>query len=248
MSIVGWQMFENTGGESPCPTITMGTFGFNGAIPIVGTAINGGALISGGSPAYTVGTVTGLPAGLSASTLENAGNWYFILSGTPTTFAIYNVTATVIDANGCESEVKSFTVTVRKSFVNNTPQVVTPVDNFLIPVSGIPAVYGTGVVLERIILSYTSATNGFPTLVDPDIIIDVYLYNTPSNGNVTNAVIYDTTEAYPQFATGSTPYTSNFISGSNSFSELDSTNTIGDWLLYGIDGTINSITLIFKPI
>jgi hypothetical protein len=225
------------------PPITIGNLTF-GATPTVGTAISGSALITGGTSPYTITTETGSVAGLTWSIVGSQ----VTVSGTPTTFGIENVSIQVTDINGFTSNLKVFTIEVWAEFINNTPQVVTSGDTFPIAVSGLPTVYGTGVILNRITLKYTSGVGGLPVLNNPDVDVDIHLYNTPSSGNVTDAVIYDLTEAYPQFATGSTPYTGNFITGSDSFSELAPFNTIGDWLLSGITGTVNSVTLLFKPI
>jgi hypothetical protein len=97
-------------------------------------------------------------------------------------------------------------------------------------------------------LRYTSAIASFPNIEDPNGDFTANLYNSPAIGDVTDAVIYDITEAYPQFATGSTPYTGSFISGSDSFTEFDGSVANGDWKIHGVNGTINSVSLIFKPL
>jgi len=246
-SRVGFQMFEGTGGSSPCPTITIGDN--QGEIIFIGENGPLNALISGGEPGYTIGTVTGtIPSGFDLAVAEKDGEYYVILDGYATTFGSYTFSVTVLDANNCESSVKTFTIEVWAYFTNDTPQVVTILDPFLITVSGLPLIYGSGVALDSITLNYTSAVASFPNIEDPNRDFTAHLYNSPAIGDVTDAVIYDITEAYPPFATGSTPYTGTFISGSDSFTEFDGSVANGDWEIRGVDGTINSVLLIFKPI
>ena len=248
MSIVGWQMFENTGGESPCPTITIGD---NQESGIVFLNEGGGltALITGGELRYTIGTVTGeVPSGFDVAVTEIDGDYYVIFNGSATTFGSYTFSVTVLDANNCESAAKTFTIEVWAAFANTTPQVVIPKDTFLIAVSGLPSIYGTGVALHYITLNYESVGTSIPGIKEPTGVLEVVLYGTLPTGDVTDAVIYDITEAYPQFATGSTPYTGSFISGSDSFTEFDGSVANGDWKFRGVNGTINSVTLVFKPI
>jgi len=249
-SRVGFQMFEGTGGSSPCPAITIGDNQESGIIFIGGSRPPLVALISGGEPGYTIGTVTGtIPSGFDLAVIEIEGEYYVILDGTATTFGSYTFSVTVLDANNCESSVKTFTIEVWAEFINDTPQVVTILDPFLIAVSGLPLIYGSGVALDSITLDYTSAVASFPNIEDPNGDFTAHLYNSPAIGDVTGAIIYDITEAYPQFATGSTPYTGSFISGSDSFTEFDGSAANGDnWEIRGVDGTINSVLLIFKPL
>lgn len=250
MSIISWQMFEDTGGGSPCPTITIGDNQASGIIFIGGKGPLV-ALISGGEPGYTIGTITGtIPSGFDIQVAEGdvEGDYYVILDGTATTFGSYTFSVTVLDANNCESTPKTFTIEVWAKFINDTPQVVTILDPFLITVYEFPLIYGSGVALELINLNYTSAVGSFPNIEDPNGDFTAHLYNSPAIGDVTDAVIYDITEAYPQFATGSTPYTGSFISGSDSFTEFDGSAVNGDWKIRGVDGTINSVQLVFKPL
>jgi len=97
-------------------------------------------------------------------------------------------------------------------------------------------------------LDYTSAAASFPNIEDKNGDFTAHLYNSPATGNVKDAVIYDITEAYPQFATGSTPYAGRFISGSDSFTEFNGSPADGNWKIRGVDGTINSVLLVFKPL
>jgi hypothetical protein len=247
-SRVGFQMFEGTGGGSPCPTITIGDNQESGIVFIMGmdTLV---ALISGGEPGYTIGTVTGtVPPGFDLAVFEKSGEYYVILDGSATTFGSYTFSVTVLDANNCESSPRTFTIEVWAYFINDTPQVVTILDPFLITVYEFPLIYGSGVALDYITLDYTSAVASFPNIEDPNGDFTVHLYNSPAIGDVTGAIIYDITEAYPQFATGSTPYTGAFISGSDSFTEFDGSDTNGNWKIRGVNGTINAVGLVFKPI
>lgn len=251
MSIVSWQMFEDTGGGSPCPTITIGDNQESGIVFISGKKALL-ALISGGEPfgGYTIGTITGtIPPGFDLGVAEVSEGEYFVyLDGTATTFGSYTFSVTVLDANNCESATKTFTIEVWTVFINGIPQVVTISDPFLITVSGLPSIYGTGVALYSITLNYTSVGASFPNITDPNRDFTANLYNSPAIGDVTGAIIYDITEAYPPFATGSTPYGGSFISGADSFTEFDGSAVNGDWEIRGVDGTINSVLLVFKPV
>lgn len=248
MSIVSWQMFEDTGGGSPCPTITIGDNQESGII-FIDESGPLTALISGGEPSYTIGTITGeVPSGLDLAVTEIDGDYYVYLDGTATTFGSYTFSLTVLDANNCESSPKAFTIEVWANFNNKIPQVVTISDPFLIVASELPLTYGSGVALKYISLNYTSVVASFPNIENPNGDFTAHLYNSPATGDVTDAIIYDITEAYPQFATGSTPYNAEFISGSDSFTEFDGSAANGDWKFRGVNGTINSVTLVFKPI
>ena len=233
-----------------CPTITIGDNEVSGIVFIQQGKDPLVALISGGKPGYTIGTITGIvPPGFDVAVSElGEGDYYVILDGTATTFGSYTFSLTVLDANNCESDPKTFTIEVWAAFINSTPQVVTVLDNFLIVVSELPLTYGSGVALDYIILKYASVGASFPNIEDPNGDFTADLYNSPATGDVTDAVIYDLTEAYPQFATGSTPYTGDFISGSDSFTEFDGSAATGDWKFRGVNGTINSVTLVFKPV
>lgn len=248
MSIISWQMFEDTGGGSPCPTITIGDNQDSG---IVFINEGGGllALISGGEPVYTIGTITGtVPSGFNLDVTEIDGEYYVYFDLKADTFGSYTFSVTVLDANNCESAPKTFTIEVWASFANKTEQVVTISDPFLITVSGLPSIYGSGVALDSITLTYTSVGASFPNIEDKNGDFTANLYNSPAIGDVTDASIYDITEAYPQFATGSTPYTDAFISGADSFTEFNGSEINGDWKFRGVDGTINVVSLVFKPV
>lgn len=248
MSIISWQMFENTGGGSPCPTITIGNNQQSGII-FIDESGPLTALISGGEPGYTIGTITGeVPSGFDLAVVELDKGYYVILDGAATTFGSYTFSVTVLDANNCESSPRTFTIEVWAQFANRTPHVVSILDPFLIEVSGLPLIYGSGVALDSIILNYTSAVASFPNIADPNRDFTADLYNSPAIGNVTDAVIYDITGGNPPFATGSTPYTGSFISGADSFTEFNGSVANGDWEIRGVDGTINSVFLVFKPI
>ena len=248
MSIVSWQMFEDTGGGSPCPAITIGDNQESGII-FIDESGPLTALISGGEPSYTIGTITGeVPSGLDLAVIKIDGEFYVFLAGSATTFGSYTFSVTVLDANNCESDPKTFTIEVWAKFINSTPLVVIPKDTFLIAVSGLPSIYGSGVALDSITLNYTSVGTSIPGIKEPTGVLEVVLYGTAPTGDVTDAVIYDITEAYPPFATGATPYTGAFISGSDSFTEFDGSVANGDWKFRGVTGTINSVTLVFKPI
>lgn len=234
--------------ESSCPTITIDDNQGRGIVFIGGNSPLT-ALISGGEPGYSIGTVTGtVPSGFDLAVIEIEGDYYVFLNNSATTFGSYTFSVTVLDANNCESDPKTFTIEVWAQFINSTPQVVTISDRFVINVYGIPSYYGSGVALDSITLKYASVGASFPNIEDPNDDFTAHLYNSPATGDVTDAVIYDLTEAYPQFATGSTPYTGSFISGSDSFTEFDGSVANGDWEFRGVDGTINSVTLIFKPV
>lgn len=247
MSIVSWQMFEDTGGGSPCPTITIGDNQESGII-FIDESGPLTALISGGEPSYTIGTITGeVPSGLDLAVIKIDGEHYVILDGSATTFGSYTFSVTILDVNNCESSPKTFTIEVWAEFNNKIPQVVTISDPFLIAVSGLSSYYGSGVALDSITLNYTSAVGSFPNIEDPNGDFTADLYGTAPTGDVT-AVIYDITEAYPPFATGSTPYADSFISGSDGFSEFDGSVANGNWKFRGVNGTITSVALVFKPI
>ena len=234
-------------GNPGCPTITIGDNQESGIV-FIGESGPLTALISGSEPGYTIGTVTGeVPSEFDLAVIKIDGEHYVVLNGTATTFGSYTFSVTVLDANNCESSPKTFTIEVWAEFINSTPEVVTISDPFLIAVSGLPSIYGSGVALDSITLSYTSAVGSFPNIEDPNGDFTADLYNSPATGDVTDAVIYDITEAYPQFATGSTPYTGSFISGSDGFSEFDGSVANGDWKFRGVNGTINSVSLVFKP-
>lgn len=249
MSIVSWQMFEDTGGGSPCPTITIGDNQKSGIV-FIDEEKALVALISGGEAGYTIGTITGtVPPGFDVAVAEiGEGESVVYLDGSATTFGSYTFSVTVLDANNCESAAKTFTIEVWAQFINSTPQVVTILDPFLINVSGLPSYYGSGVALDSITLTYTSVGASFPNIEDKNGDFTADLYNSPAIGDVTDAIIYDITEPYPPFATGSTPYNSPFISGSDSFTNFNGSEINGDWKFRGVDGTINSVTLIFKPL
>lgn len=248
MSIVSWQMFEDTGGGSPCPTITIGD---NEESGIVFINEGGGllALINGGEPVYTIGTITGtVPSGFNLDITEIDGEYYVYFDLKADTFGSYTFSVTVLDTNNCESAAKTFTIEVWAAFNNKTPQVVTILDPFLINVSGLPSIYGSGVALDSITLTYTSVGASFPNIEDKNGDFTANLYNSPAIGDVTDAIIYDITEPYPPFATGSTPYTDAFISGADSFTEFNGSEINGDWKFRGVDGTINVVSLVFKPV
>ena len=248
MSIVSWQMFEDTGGGSPCPTITIGDNEESGIV-FIDERKALVALISGGDPDYTIGTITGtFPTGFDLLVVESEGQYYVYLDGKATTFGSYTFSVTVLDANNCESAAKTFTIEVWAQFINSTPRVVTILDPFLINVSGLPSIYGSGVALDSITLTYTSVGASFPNIEDKNGDFTANLYNSPAIGDVSYAIIYDITEPYPPFATGSTPYTDAFISGADSFTEFNGSEINGDWKFRGVDGTINVVSLIFKPL
>jgi len=233
-------------GNLGCPTITIGD---NQESGIVFIDEGGGllALINGGEPVYTIGTITGtVPSGFNLDITEIDGEYYVYFDLKADTFGSYTFSVTVLDTNNCESAAKTFTIEVWAQFANKTTQVVTIGDAFLIAVSGLP-LYGSGVALDSITLNYASAVGSFPNIEDPNGDFTADLYGTAPTGNVTDAVIYDITEAYPPFATGSTPYTGSFISGSDGFSEFDGSVANGDWKFRGVNGTINSVSLVFKP-
>lgn len=235
-------------GNPGCPTITIGDNTESGIV-FIGGKNPLVALISGGEAGYTIGTVTGeVPPGFNLDVTEIDGDYYVILDLSATTFGSYTFSVTVLDANNCESAAKTFTIEVWANFINDTPQVVTISDPFLIAVSGLPSIYGSGVALDSITLNYTSVGTSIPGIKEPTGVLEVVLYGTAPTGDVTDAVIYDITEAYPQFPTGSTPYTGSFISGSDSFTEFDGSVANGDWKFRGVNGTINSVTLVFKPV
>ncbi len=230
-----------------CPTITIGD---NQESGIVFINDGGGllALISGGEPVYTIGTITGtVPSGFNLDITEIDGEYYVYFDLKADTFGSYTFSVTVLDANNCESAAKTFTIEVWASFANKTEQVVTISDPFLINVSGLPSIYGSGVALDSITLTYISVGASYPNIKDPNG-IPATLYNSSATGDVTDAVIYDITEAYPQFATGSTPYTGLFISGADSFTEFDGSDPNGNWQFRGVGGTIKSVSLVFKPV
>ena len=248
-SVMGEKSFEYSQHyKTGCPTITIGDNQESGIV-FIGDGAEFTALISGGEPGYTIGTVTGeVPPGCIADVTEIDGDYYVYLDGKATTFGSYTFSVTVLDANNCESSPKTFTIEVWAACNNKIPQVVTISDPFLIAVSGLPSIYGSGVALDSITLSYTSVGASFPNIEDPNDDFTAHLYNSPATGDVTDAVIYDLTEAYPPFATGSTPYTASFISGADGFSEFDGSVANGDWKFRGVDGTINSVSLVFKPV
>jgi len=248
-SVMGEKSFEYSQHyKTGCPTITIGDNQESG-ITFIGDIGPLVALISGGEPGYTIGTVTGtVPPGFDLALFEKSGEYSVILDGSATTFGSYTFSVTVLDANNCQSSVNTFTIEVWAYFINDTPQVVTILDPFSITVSGLPLIYGSGVALDYITLNYISAVASFPNIEDPNGDFTADLYNSAAIGDVTDAVIYDITEAYPQFATGSTPYTGLFISGSDSFTEFDGSVANGDWKIRGVDGTINAVGLVFKPI
>jgi len=249
-SVMGEKSFEYSQHyKTGCPTITIGDNQESGIIFIDGDGPLT-ALISGGEAGYTIGTITGtVPPGFDVAVTEiGEGESVVYLDGKATTFGSYTFSVTVLDANNCESTPKTFTIEVWAVFINSIPQVVTISDPFLIAVSGLPSIYGSGVALDSITLNYTSAVASFPNIEDPNGDFTADLYNSPAIGNVTDAVIYDITEAYPPFATGLTPYTGSFISGSDSFTEFNGSAANGDWKIRGVDGTINSVLLIFKPL
>lgn len=231
-----------------CPTITIGDNQDSG---IVFINEGGGllALISGGDPGYTIGTITGtVPSGFNLDITEIDGEYYVYFDLKADTFGSYTFSVKVLDANNCESAAKTFTIEVWAQFINSTPQVVTILDPFLINVSGLPSIYGSGVALDSITLTYTSVGASFPNIEDKNGDFTADLYNSPAIGNVSYAIIYDITEPYPPFATGSTPYNSPFISGSDSFTNFNGSEINGDWKFRGVDGTINSVLLVFKPV
>ena len=249
-SVMGEKSFEYSQHyKTGCPTITIGDNQESGIIFIDGDGPLT-ALISGGeSGGYAIGTITGtVPPGFDLAVFELDKEYYVILDGSATTFGSYTFSVTVLDANNCESSPRTFTIEVWAEFANKTPQVVTILDPFVITVSGLPLIYGSGVALDSITLNYTSAVASFTNIEDPNGDFTADLYNSPAIGDVTDAVIYDITEAYPQFATGSTPYTGSFISGSDSFTEFDGSVANGNWKIRGVDGTINAVGLVFKPI
>ena len=248
-SVMGEKSFEYSQHyKTGCPTITIGDNQESGIV-FIGDGAEFTALISGGEPGYTIGTVTGeVPPGCIADVTEIDGDYYVYLDGKATTFGSYTFSVTVLDANNCESSPKTFTIEVWAACNSKIPQVVTISDPFLIAVSGLPSIYGSGVALDSITLSYTSVGASFPNIEDPNGDFTADLYNSPAIGDVTDAVIYDITEFYPPFATGSTPYTGSFISGSDSFTEFDGSVANGDWEFRGVNGTINSVSLVFKPV
>jgi hypothetical protein len=235
-------------GNPGCPTITIGDNQESGIV-FIDESSPLYSLISGGDPGYTIGTITGtVPPGFDVAVTEiGEGESVVYLDGKATTFGSYTFSVTVLDANNCESAAKTFTIEVWASFANKTPQIVTISDPFLITVSGLPSIYGSGVALDSITLTYTSVGASFPNIEDKNGDFTADLYNSPATGNVTDAIIYDITEPYPPFATGSTPYNSPFISGSDSFTNFNGSEINGDWKFRGVDGTINSVALIFKP-
>lgn len=248
-SVMGEKSFEYSQHyKTECPTITIGD-NENSGIVFIDESSPLYSLISGGEAGYTIGTITGtVPPGFDVAVAESDGQYYVYLDGSATTFGSYTFSLTVLDANNCESAAKTFTIEVWAAFNNKTPQVVTILDPFLINVSGLPSIYGSGVALDSITLYYTSAVASFPNITDPNGDFTADLYNSPAIGDVSYAIIYDITEPYPPFATGSTPYTDAFISGSDSFTEFNGSEINGDWKFRGVDGTINVVSLVFKPV
>ena len=139
-SVMGEKSFEYSQHyKTGCPAITIGD-NLESGIIFIDESGPLTALINGGEPGYTIGTITGtIPPGFDVAVSElGEGDYYVILDGTATTFGSYTFSLTVLDANNCESDPKTFTIEVWAAFINSTPQVVTVLDNFLIVVSELP--------------------------------------------------------------------------------------------------------------
>lgn len=247
-----------------CPVITLGDNWTNG---MVGQAFNPTAQsVSGTDGPHTIQVLSGsIPAGLTIDTEsyeETPGNWVFEMYGNPTTFGSYTFTIGGTDVNGCPITPKEYTIEVWAQFTYSTPLSINSGSNiFSIPVSGLPAVYGTGVKLDHAELNITKSdnTNITALLLYPAsgyfTYYSIYAGITTqlTGSDITSCNAYDS--GYPIITTGSAPYSGNFIGEDDAYtfsSAWDGAVVNDSWVLqldsFDTQGSINSVTLTFKPI
>lgn len=234
---------------SACPSITLGDLVDSGPFLAGEDASDVAALITGGTGPYTPTLISGsLPAGTTLSSVLVGSDYYWILNGT-LSFGLSNLMIGGTDANGCPITSKAYSVKVDGQFTG-LGSGVTPTDDTLITVSGLPATYGTGVRLKTAEIFYllTASPDGpGPILDNPTVEGEAILYGSNPVGDIVNAVIYDISAPYPAFGTGSSPYTGNWKSGASSFSEFNGFPVNGDWKMNGFNGD-TFIVLTFEPI
>lgn len=245
MSIVSWQMFESEG--AACPSITLGSI--MGVQKYVGDQFGNGAIVTGGTAPYTFSVTSGaLPDGAVLNQLEvSPGVFAWYLTGTATTFGSFTFSIGGTDANGCAITPRSYTIEVWQEFTVNAGAVVLS-DETLIPVSGLPAVYGTGVALSHITLNVTSGgINQAPTLDSPLYSGEASIAGGLLDGDIVDAVIYNSGTGFSLMSSGTTPFTGNWSSSQNYNTEFSGNDTNGDWIIYGLEGNL-IVKLTFKPI
>ena len=262
---------KSIGTQGDCPTITLGDLNYQGqAIPLVGTFLAGGALITGGSPGYTLDSVAGSVPGLTFAVAEFGGDWYFGLQGTPTDFGSYSITPVITDANGCAITPREYTIDVWVS-KSVTPGTITADDitEFPVTVSEISGVYGTTAKLAKIEfnLDYSDLGSIGCFIYSPSTSPGSSLFSSGwdsqgmvmTGADLTGCFINNSSlGTYANTSTGSAPYTGNWndetLLPSNYFDDNFTGDAMnGTWTVHfettgGITGTVNSITLYFKPL
>lgn len=152
---------------------------------------------------------------------------------------------------GCYGE-KTYNIEVWAKFTKNTPVNITVISHMDIPVT-ISGTIGVDVLLESTEINITRAI--LDTLVVPYTLEDPAGFNAInciSQGTITGADLTNTVfseDGVDNISTGTAPYTGTWFAGLNGL--LDGSSVNGTWkadVAGTIQGTIDSITLTFKPI
>lgn len=269
ISRVGFQMFENTGGEAACPTITLGDLDYIsggtdghitvGSFCVVGLgAIGSGSISAGVIPASLSVTSGTIPPGCTLNhfaPIPAVDFWR--ISGIPTTFGSYTFTIGGTDANGCAITPRSYNIKVGEVFTNNTPEPIVGLSTqLIIPVSGMPNLLGTNVIIKSVIWNATSSINdGISLYMDNgSISLSFNNYYTLSGSDFTDT-IFDTSSV-DNITDASAPYTGSFSPSqieAAGFGKFDGTdpNTSFNFTLSddaeSTMGSFDSISILFLP-
>lgn len=239
--------------ESLCPTITIGD-NLDSGITVTGSGDETlAALITGGAGPYTIGTVTGtIPTGQTLEAGEVTGDYYVILTGIPTTFGSYSFTVTVLDANGCESSAKSFTIEVYYSYTNSTPVVINGMGTMNVDLtsSGIAGLFGVDADVVSLEVNVSSTVGNLDnSAADFYGAVQLFLLGDISGTALTNTVF--SINGVGNISAGTPPYSSSYL---QDFSGLDNETVSQNYQfiinddLSILQGSIDSITIIIKPI
>jgi hypothetical protein len=251
----GIELYYPEGGG--CPTISLGDF--VGEQPYIDGSVDAnGAYITGGEGPYTMTLLEGvLPGGVTGlmSVETEPGVWVWLFEGTfYDEFGIFTFMVGGTDANGCVITPREYTVEVwLVSEQANIPVDPSGEGFASFSISGLPSVYGTGVILDRIEFSTTgSEVDLYHQLQGPE---DGYLINSTAelSGLECSPTIRD--DAATLITAGSPPYSGTFrgtngVGFATAFGGQDPNTT---WSLYVANASVTPALIVyariyFKPI